>query len=80
MNIEQAVAHVLKKYRSSLGISQEKLAHRCSLDRTFISLIERGKRKPTLNTIFLISNELNVKPSTFVQEVEELLNEDSQKS
>lgn len=65
----------LKKYRKKAQLSQEALAHECNLDRTFISLLERGKRKPTLNTIFTLSNNLDLKPSLFIQEVEQLVNE-----
>lgn len=36
----------IKKARFELGISQEELANRCDFDRTYISLLERGKRNP----------------------------------
>ena len=49
------------------------LAYRCELDRTYISLIERKKRKPTLNVIFKICSNLNIKPSLFIEEVEKLM-------
>ncbi|WP_125152150.1 helix-turn-helix domain-containing protein [Clostridium rectalis] len=73
MNLEQAISIVLKTQRKSLQLSQEELAHRCNLDRTYISLLERGKRKPTLNVIFQISRNLNLKPSEFITEVEDLV-------
>ncbi|MBT3413534.1 MAG: helix-turn-helix transcriptional regulator [Nitrospina sp.] len=34
----------IKKHRLKLGLSQEKLAEICELDRTYISLVERGNR------------------------------------
>ena len=34
----------IKHFRNQLDISQEKLAHKCDFDRTYISLLERGKR------------------------------------
>lgn len=37
----------IKKQRENLGLSQEKLAEKCGLDRTYISLLERGKRNPS---------------------------------
>ncbi|MQR84534.1 helix-turn-helix domain-containing protein [Bacillus megaterium] len=70
MEIEQAFGIVIKKYRLERSISQEKLAFGAGLDRTFISLLERGKRKPTINTLFSISKVLEVKPSEIVKEVE----------
>jgi transcriptional regulator with XRE-family HTH domain len=45
----------IKARRESLGLSQEKLADRCEFDRTYISLLERGKRNPSLlNLIKLV--------------------------
>lgn len=75
MNIEQAFGITLRRFRQKLSLSQEKLAHLSNLDRTFISLLERGKRKPTLNTIVVISKSLNLKPHKLIQEVEKILNE-----
>ncbi|MDQ0087616.1 transcriptional regulator with XRE-family HTH domain [Paenibacillus anaericanus] len=75
MNSEKAFGIILKKYRGMVSLSQEELAHQSNLDRTFISLLERGLRRPTLNTIFVISKCLNKKPSELVQEVEQLLDE-----
>lgn len=73
MTIEKALAITLKKHRMNLNLSQEELAHRCDLDRTFISLLERGKRRPTLTTVFTLSKSLGIKPSIFVKEIEDLL-------
>lgn len=73
MKIEEALAITLKNHRMKLNLSQEELAHRCDLDRTFISLLERGKRRPTLTTVFILSKNLDIKPSIFVKEIEDLL-------
>ncbi|MED4013786.1 helix-turn-helix transcriptional regulator [Priestia aryabhattai] len=73
MDIEQAFGIVIKKYRLERSISQEKLAFGADLDRTFISLLERGKRKPTINTLFAISKVLEIKPHKIVREVENLI-------
>ena len=52
------------------GLSQEALALECGLDRTYISLLERGLRQPTLSTVFALAQVLNVQPSVVVREVE----------
>jgi len=78
LNLEQSFAQVLKKYRKAASYSQEKLAHLCGLDRTFISLLERGQRRPTLHTIFIISKNLGIKPSELIQEVELIINENNE--
>ena len=73
VEIEQAFGIVLKKVRAENSLSQEKLAHICDLDRTYISLLERGKRKPTISTIFALALGLSVKPSDLVGATEKLL-------
>jgi transcriptional regulator with XRE-family HTH domain len=73
LKIEQAFGLILKKNRINMKLSQEELAHRSNLDRTYISLLERGQRKPTLNTIFVLSANLNIKPSNLIKEVESFM-------
>ena len=41
------LADRIRYFRKNLGISQEKLAEKCDFDRTYISLLERGKRNPS---------------------------------
>ena len=77
MLLEEALALVLKEYRLKNNLSQEELAHKCDLDRTYISLLERGKRKPTISVIFNICNNLNVTPSIFIAEVEKLVTDNT---
>jgi len=59
---EEAFGLVLKELRKNKSISQEKLALDGGLDRTFISLMERGLRQPSLTTIIQISDALSIKP------------------
>jgi transcriptional regulator with XRE-family HTH domain len=75
MLLEEALALILKEYRSKNNLSQEELAYKCDLDRTYISLLERGKRKPTLSVIFNICNSLNVTPSIFISQIEKLVSD-----
>ncbi|MBW8325073.1 MAG: helix-turn-helix transcriptional regulator [Prolixibacteraceae bacterium] len=53
---------VLRELREKKNISQEKLAEYCELDRTYISLLERGHRQPTIIIIFKLAKALNIKP------------------
>ncbi|MGG5802442.1 helix-turn-helix domain-containing protein [Bacillus mycoides] len=73
MDIEQAFGFVIKKYRTELSMSQEELALESGLDRTYISMLERGKRRPTINTLFSISSTLNVGPYKLIKEIEEFI-------
>lgn len=73
MMLENAIAEVLKEERKKKNLSQEDLALLCSLDRTYISLIERAKRKPTIHTIYVICDHLGITLTYFISRVEELL-------
>ena len=46
MEISKAFGAILRRNREEKGMSQEQLALDCGLDRTFISLLERGLRQP----------------------------------
>ena len=46
--------------RKQLNISQEELAERCGVHRTYIGAIERGEKSPTLNTIEKFARGLNI--------------------
>ena len=50
-NAQQKLGIKVRRYRTELGISQEKLGEMTSLDRTYISGIERGVRNPSLKNI-----------------------------
>ncbi|MGH0424678.1 MULTISPECIES: helix-turn-helix domain-containing protein [Bacillus] len=70
MNIEQIFGSILQEYRLNSKMSQEELAFNSGLDRTYISLLERGKRRPTINTLFALSKALDVNPSILIKELE----------
>jgi transcriptional regulator with XRE-family HTH domain len=53
----------LKKFRKERNISQEEVAFRAELDRTYISGLECGKRNPTLKILVKLAFALNMKPS-----------------
>ncbi len=63
----------LRELRIKNSLSQEKLAELAGYDRTYISLLERGLRKPTIKTLFDLSKALGISPHEFVKTVEELL-------
>lgn len=48
MDLCVLVGQNLRRYRRDAGLTQEELAHRANLDRTYLSDIERGIRNPTL--------------------------------
>lgn len=64
------VGCVIADFRKKKGISQEVLSGLADIGRTHLSAIERGERKPTLETLYRISCALDVKMSDIVSEVE----------
>lgn len=68
--LQRTFGAVLKELRTERGLSQQKLALESDLDRTFISLLERGLRQPTLGTIFRLSRVLELSPAHIVELVE----------
>lgn len=68
--LSQVFGKVLRSERIKVNLSQEKLAELADLDRTYISLLERGLRQPSLTTLFAIAKALNLKPHQLIKEVE----------
>jgi len=63
VTIEEVYKEIGKRIieaRKSKSMSQEQLAISSGIDRTHMGFIEQGRRKPTLSTLFKISNSLNV--------------------
>jgi len=71
--INRCFANVLISLRRENGFSQECLAEKSNLDRTYISLLERGLRQPTMKTLFALATSFQVPPHQIVQAVEEHL-------
>lgn len=57
----------LQKARQEAGLSQEALAELAGLDRSYISLLEQGKRQPSIRVLFQISDAMGVAPASFIQ-------------
>ncbi len=69
------VGKVVADFRNKKGVSQEVLSGLADIGRTHLSAIERGERKPTLETLYRISCALKVKMSDIVIEIEKRLSE-----
>jgi transcriptional regulator with XRE-family HTH domain len=59
-SVREQFAANLKRQRVRAGISQEALAEACDLHRTEISLLERSKRSPRLETIVILATGLGL--------------------
>jgi transcriptional regulator with XRE-family HTH domain len=59
-SLREQFAANLRKARGEAGLSQEALADKCNLHRTEISLLERCKRSPRLETIVILARGLGL--------------------
>lgn len=70
----ELVGQVIQRKREQKKLSQEVISGLAGIGRTHLSAIERGERKPTLETFFKIAEALNIRPSVLMEEIEEELN------
>lgn len=66
----EIVGYVIQHLREQKRLSQEVLSSFAGIGRTHLSAIERGQRKPTLETFFRISEALDMKASDLMAQVE----------
>ena len=67
------VGETIAYFRKNKKISQEVLSGLSDICRTHLSAIERGERKPTLETLYRISCALDISMSEIVKEIERRL-------
>jgi len=68
--LESAFGEVLRTHRRALKLSQEEFAVELGMDRTYISLIERGMRRPSLSSVFEFAKRFGMHASDLIREVE----------
>ena len=64
------VGNVIQELREKKGLSQEVVSGLAGIGRTHLSAVERGERKPTMETFFRISDALQIKPSELMAMIE----------
>ncbi|MGE9268681.1 MAG: helix-turn-helix domain-containing protein [Verrucomicrobiales bacterium] len=69
-SLVESVAECVKRLRRERGISQEDLAERADLDRTYISGIERAVRNISLNSLSSIIRALGLTTKEFLKELQ----------
>ena len=57
---------VLRRYRDAAGLSQQQLADRVGIAKSYISSLELGYRAPNLNLLVKIAESLNVRAGELV--------------
>lgn len=73
MNHNQVFGITVRELRILKNKSQETLGFDAGLDRTYISLLERGQRSPTLDTIMTLCASLDVSLSQLALMIESIL-------
>lgn len=70
MSVETVFGQVLRAARLEQGLSQEQLGFESGYHRTYISLLERGLKSPSLKTVFQLARALHLSPSEILCRVE----------
>lgn len=70
--LKARVGSILRAKREGLGLSQEKLAELAGVDRTYVSILERGLKSPTLETFERVCAALGTLPEHVIEEARTL--------
>ena len=69
------VGRVIQNYREKCNLSQDVVSGLADIGRTHLSAIERGVRKPTLDTLFKLAEAMDIAPSELVCLIENRIKE-----
>ena len=65
--IQQGFGKNVRRFRHAAGLSQEELALRSGLDRSFVGQVERGERNISLTNIYRLAAGLKIDPSALFE-------------
>ena len=68
--LAQQFGNVIRRCREAAGLSQEDLAERAGLHRTYISMLERGLRMPSILVVKQLARALATTMASILDEVE----------
>lgn len=69
-DVLQILGSKVREKREAMGLSQEEFAYKCAFDRTYISMIERGKRNISLLNLLRISEGLGTSVSSLTEGID----------
>ncbi len=72
MEIREILAFNLKRLRAERGLSQEELAHRSGIDRTYVSSLERSLYAAGIDLVDRLAKELGVDAAELLRKPEEV--------
>ncbi|MBN1766346.1 MAG: helix-turn-helix transcriptional regulator [Sedimentisphaerales bacterium] len=68
--IVSMLGNELRKYREKAGLTQEELAFQAGIHRTYVSLLERDKKSPTIDTLFRLCDAMGISANELIKQVE----------
>jgi transcriptional regulator with XRE-family HTH domain len=66
-NANSVFGQVLARLRGAAALSQEELAYRAGIHRTYVSQVERGLKSPTITVVLQLSKALDTMPSEIMR-------------
>lgn len=66
---------ILRKRRRAKGLSQEELASVAGVHRTFVSMLERGVRTPSLDVVLKLANGLDTTATSLVEDLDRAMSQ-----
>jgi transcriptional regulator with XRE-family HTH domain len=69
-DLRKSLGLAIRASRLKVGLSQERLAELATLDRTYVSSLERGRRNPALSTLERVAEALQVDLSELMRAAE----------
>ena len=72
-----AFGRALREFREQTGMSQEQLAEAAGLDRSFVSLVERGLQSPNVVVLLKVAEVLKITAAKLIARTEALMPEPS---
>ncbi|HEX5269943.1 MAG TPA: helix-turn-helix transcriptional regulator [Gemmataceae bacterium] len=73
--LQAQFGNLIRRRRLAIGLGQEALADKAGLHRTHVSLLERGKRMPTLQVVKKLAAGLDTTMASLMEELERAENE-----
>jgi len=67
MGIREVLATNLRRHRNASDLSQEELAHRAGIDRTYVSALERCKFAASVDVLDQLATALGVEPGDLLK-------------
>jgi transcriptional regulator with XRE-family HTH domain len=61
----------LRKARETAGLTQEEVSFRAGVHRTYVSMLERERKSPTIDVLFRLCDAIGLKASELISRVEE---------